>query len=108
MISTNCRTIFPSVRTLLLSLLLLAALPGQSQDIPPRPQQLVNDYANLLTPGEQSRLEHKLVEYNDTTSIQIAIALEVSLQGQDDFQRALDIAQGWGVGQSETDNGLLI
>mgnify|MGYP001552967510 CR=1 FL=1 len=106
----NCRMICHMARILLLSSILLSGFSGLAQDIPPRPvpPRLVNDFAALLSSAEASALERKLVAYDDTTSIQIAIITERSLNGMDDFQRALDIAQGWGVGQADTDNGVLV
>jgi uncharacterized protein len=68
----------------------------------------VNDYAGLLSRNEVVSLERKLVAYNDSTSTQIAIVIEPSLEGEDDFDRSVRIAQAWGIGQGEEDNGLLI
>ena len=103
----NCQTIFP--RLSLGLVLLLFSFPAFSQgNVPQKSRQLVNDYANLLSPGQRNRLEHKLVAYDDSTSTQIAVFTEASLNGGDAFQRSLDIAEDWGIGRSGKDNGVLI
>ena len=40
------------------------------KSVPPR---LVNDFADVLTPDQESQLESKLVAYNDSTTSQIAV-----------------------------------
>lgn len=105
----NCRMSSPMVRTLLLSTaVLLAGCSLLAQTIPDRSATLVTDNASILSFSERQRLERKLVAYNDSTSIQIAVYTEPSLNGQDDYSRALDIAEAWGIGQAETDNGILV
>lgn len=78
--------------------------------IPKRPvrQRLVNDFASLLSSEQQSRLERKLVDYNDSTSTQIVIITLTSLNGYDIDDLAQRIGAEWGVGQSATDNGIII
>lgn len=78
------------------------------QALPSKPSTLVNDYVGLLKPQERQALENKLVSFDDSTSTQIAIAIESSLQGQDAFDRSFQIAQAWGVGGQENNNGILI
>lgn len=79
-----------------------------SQDIPTKPTTLVNDFAGLLGSEEKQALENKLVAFDDSTSTQIAIVIEPSLHGQDAFDRSYQIAQEWGVGGKENNNGILI
>jgi len=76
--------------------------------IPPKPFQLVNDYARVLEANEKRTLERKLVAYNDSTSTQIAIVIDNSLQGEDIFDYSNRLAENWGIGQGEKDNGILI
>ncbi|MCB0663857.1 MAG: TPM domain-containing protein, partial [Saprospiraceae bacterium] len=75
---------------------------------PPNPPRLVNDYAGMLSAGEKQRLEDKLVAYNDSTSTQIAIVIEASLKGEDIFDYSYRIAESWGIGGGENNNGVLI
>jgi uncharacterized protein len=80
------------------------------QEIPPKPNppRLVNDFAHVLTADQVGALEQKLVAYDDSTSIQIAI---VTVQTTGDYaieDYALKILRVWGVGNKKTNNGLVI
>ena len=92
---------------MLLSLLCFPALVF-SKEIPPRPNTLVNDYAGMLDQGQKAALEQKLVAYADSTSTQIAIVLESSLEGDDVFEYSFRLAEAWGIGAKGNDNGILI
>ncbi|MEM8523251.1 MAG: TPM domain-containing protein [Bacteroidota bacterium] len=76
--------------------------------IPSKPFQLVNDYARVLQSSEKRALERKLVAYNDSTSTQIAVVIDNSLQGEDIFDYSYRLAEKWGIGQGEKNNGVLI
>jgi uncharacterized protein len=97
------------------SLLLLFYLIGflsysRAKDIPskPNPPRLVNDYAGVLSRREQGALEQKLVAYFDTTSTQIAIVIEQSLDGDDLFDYCQRLATAWGIGEKGKSNGVLL
>jgi len=83
---------------------------AQEADFPPRPNppRLVNDLADMLSPEEEQALEQKLINYNDTTSTQIAIVTLTSIGGYDANQYAAELGERWGVGSRENDNGLII
>ncbi|HEY0066227.1 MAG TPA: TPM domain-containing protein, partial [Flavisolibacter sp.] len=69
---------------LLIGLLVwIGAFAQIEKAIPPRPNppKLVNDFAGMLTPDQQTALERKLVTYNDSTSSQIAIVIVDDLKG---------------------------
>ena len=89
--------------TLLLHFTAQAQIP--KKPVPPR---LVNDFASLLSSEEANRLERKLVEYNDTTSTQIVVITLPTLNGYDVDDLAQRIGAEWGVGQSNTDNGIIV
>lgn len=74
----------------------------------PSPPRLVNDFAGMMAPGEIEALEQKLVAYNDSTSTQIAVVVERTIEGEDIFDYSLRIAEKWGIGQKEKDNGILL
>lgn len=97
------------MKSLLLLLSSLWLLNGVfAKDIPPRPQTLVSDYAGVLSAGQVSALEQKLRAYEDSTSTQIAIVIDRSLEGEDAFEYSFRLAQAWGIGQKDKDNGVLI
>ncbi|MFD2999975.1 TPM domain-containing protein [Pontibacter toksunensis] len=91
------------------SLLSFTAL-AQNSDFPPRPNppRLVNDMADMLSAEEEQALEQKLVNYNDTTSTQIAVVTLNSIGGYDANQYAAELGERWGVGTGNNDNGLVI
>lgn len=87
-----------------LPLLLLA----QDFPEPMQPARAVNDFAGMLSPKEQARLERKLRSYNDSTSSALVIVTVPSTGGMDIAQYTTQLAHQWGVGQGELDNGLVI
>ena len=98
-------------KTLFLFLLLqIYLLPLSALDFParPNPPRLVNDFTNTLTADQQSILEEKLVAFNDTTSIQIAVVILKTLDGYPLSDYAFELAQKWGIGQKESNNGVLL
>lgn len=101
---------FPMVRKLLPFLGLLLVFSLSAKDIPqrPRPAKLVNDFAGILSPAEAARLEKKLTAFDDSTSNQIAIVIEKSLEGDDLFDYSYRLASEWGIGNENRDNGVLI
>ena len=84
--------------------------PVSALDFParPNPPHLVNDFTNTLTTDQQRILEEKLVAFNDTTSIQIAVVILKTLDGYPPSDYAFELAQKWGIGQKETNNGVLL
>ncbi|MBK7869667.1 MAG: TPM domain-containing protein [Saprospiraceae bacterium] len=115
----SCRTKFHIQKTfnklrfsryILAGMLLLLTLPIAAKEIPPKPNppRLVNDFARMLSASEVDALERKLVAYNDSTSTQIAIVTERTLEGDDDFDYALRIYNTWNIGQQDKNNGVLI
>jgi uncharacterized protein len=79
-----------------------------AKDIPARSTKLVNDYAGVLSNEEQQALEQKLVAYFDSTSTQIAVVIENSLEGDDLFDYSQRLATAWGIGEKGKNNGILI
>ncbi|MCB9081737.1 MAG: TPM domain-containing protein [Lewinellaceae bacterium] len=96
-----------AVFSLLITLLAFAPA-GQAKEIPPRSATLVTDYAGLLSVAERQALEQKLVAYDDSTSTQIAIIIDRSLEGEDIFDYSFRLAQAWEIGTEGKDNGILL
>ena len=98
------------MKKLLFSFLVLICLISAGQDIPapPNPPRLVNDFAHVLTADQISDLETKLVAYDDTTSIQIAVITIQTTGDYDIADYALKILRDWKVGNKKTTNGLVI
>ena len=99
-----------SIVLLSVSLLLTLGKSGYGQTVPPKPDppRLVNDLAHVMTADQVESLERKLVAYDDSTSIQIAV-VTVSTIGEASIEDyALGILRTWGVGNKKTNNGLVI
>jgi uncharacterized protein len=95
---------------LILSWLLPAGLRSYAQNIPakPNPPRLVNDFAHVMTGDQTAALESKLVAYDDSTSIQIAVVTVPSIGDDAIEDYALKILRDWGVGNKKTNNGIVI
>lgn len=106
--ASNMRTLAKISAALLLSFIFF--LNTVAQDIParPSPPRLVNDFTGTLSKGQVDQLERKLVNFNNETSNQIVVVLVNSLNGYDRAQYAYAIGEGWGVGQKELDNGVVV
>ncbi|MEJ7643123.1 MAG: TPM domain-containing protein [Chryseolinea sp.] len=68
----------------------------------------VHDDAHALTTSTVEALEARLVQYEDSTSNQIAILLIPSLEGEILEDYALRVAEKWQLGQKDNDNGALL
>jgi uncharacterized protein len=95
------------LRILTLLLLVTTVLAGQ-KPLPQRTTSAVNDFAGMLTSNERGSLERKLRQYVNETSTAIVIVTENSLEGEDDFAYTNRLAQEWGIGTEDNDNGILL
>ena len=93
---------------LVVATLLLATTTAVAQfDIPPKPEieTSVYDYVSLLNSVQKKALEQKLINYADSTSTQIVVAIISSTKGEDIAMLGAKWGQTWGVGQKGKDNG---
>lgn len=95
---------------LLFFIIVLTGAVSMAQEFPvrPDPPRLVNDFAGLLSSGQQNSLENKLVNFNLRTSTQIAIVTVKSLSGYDKADYAFKLSELWGIGQKGKNNGILV
>ncbi|HYD20883.1 MAG TPA: TPM domain-containing protein [Flavipsychrobacter sp.] len=86
------------------------SLPAFAQEIPgrPSPPRLVNDFAHMLATDEVQRLEAKLVEFDNTSSVQIAIVTVARLDNYEVSDYAVKLFNKWGIGQKGKENGVLL
>jgi uncharacterized protein len=93
-----------------LALIFLLAIPflGFGQDFPAKSNRLVNDYTGTLSTVDLAKLENKLVQYDNESSVQIAIVVIKSLGGYEISDYAFELGERWGIGQAYRDNGALI
>lgn len=105
---TSFYTAFVFKKLCILTLIAFSTLTLFAKDIPTKPNQLVNDYTHTLSGGELSSLENKLRAYEDSTSTQIVVVIEQSLEGDDLFDYCQRLAENWGIGQKGKNNGVLL
>lgn len=74
----------------------------------PDPPRLVNDLANMMTPAQQEELERLLVNFDNTTSSQVAIVTVTSLNDNEVSDYAISLFNKWGIGRKGKNNGILI
>jgi uncharacterized protein len=89
------------------SFLMTMALKTFAQEFPD-PVGYVNDYADVLTNGEEKILEAILKDYEEKSTIEIAIVTITSLDGENVEEYTNQLAEKWGVGKKDEDNGLVI
>lgn len=89
---------------------LLLALVSQAAwaQMPARPDGPVADYANILTPADAATLDARLRDYNRTTGRAIIVATVPSLDGEEIEPYATRLAETWGIGGAESQNGVLL
>lgn len=100
-----------AIRGLQLLLLLTVAYicKAQAPLLPkPNPSRLVNDFTNTLTPDQKAHLEEKLVAYDDSTSVQIAVVIVNTLNDLEPVEYATRLGREWGVGNKKTNNGVVL
>ncbi|MBS1602748.1 MAG: TPM domain-containing protein [Bacteroidetes bacterium] len=89
-------------------LLPLAGLLAQDVPAKPDPPRLVNDLAHVMTADQTAALERKLVDYDDSTSVQIAIVTVPDIGDYAIEDYALKLFRTWGIGNKKNNNGVLV
>jgi uncharacterized protein len=80
----------------------------KAQTFPPKPNKLVTDGLDVLTPAQEEALEQKLVAFDKKTSTQIVIYTTNDIQGMDAGDYATMLGNNWGVGGvKEFNNGVV-
>ncbi len=93
---------------LLLSLLLvLVTSCAQSIRKAPVPDRLVNDEAQILSLSQRTDLEKTLADFSNTNGTQIVVLTQNGIK-EDLNKYCTNIAQTWGIGQADRDNGVLL
>lgn len=100
---------FSFKRILLLYLfIIIGVYYGNAKEIPTKSTLQVYDYAGILQPNEVEYLQKILKDWQDSTSIEMAVIIDKSLEDEDIFEYSLKIAQSWGIGDKSTNNGILL
>lgn len=98
----------------------LALITSYGQDLPkgityrdvipdiPNPPRLCNDLADILSPSEEDLLEQKLLDFEKTSSNELAIVTVESLGGLAAWEFANELGRKWSIGKQKKKNGVLI
>lgn len=101
----------PALRSVLWFLLLglVAASSGRAETLPPKPRQHFNDYAGLIQPQIERRLNARLEQFERETSNQFLVAIYPRMETQSSVEDyTVRIAESWGAGQKKRDNGVVL
>ena len=101
------------IRKIFIALFLLIATVGLGQiekelPVKPNPPKLVVDFTGTLAKDQQAELERKLVLFDDSTSIQVAVVIIESTGDRDIADYAVALGRAWGIGNKEFNNGILL
>ncbi|MBN2019901.1 MAG: TPM domain-containing protein [Sedimentisphaerales bacterium] len=91
----------------LISVLLIYPAVCLGETTLPMPRNYVEDYAGVVDPADEQSLNAILQELEQKTGAQYIILTVQSTSGVPIEQFAIDLAQGWRLGQKGKDNGLL-
>ncbi|MEL6303929.1 MAG: TPM domain-containing protein [Bacteroidota bacterium] len=103
---------FPKASLFAFLFLFTAQVWGQ-YPIPKKPEKIEDqtslyDYISLLPKGQSKQLERKLIQYADSTSTQIVVAIIESTEGENINYLGANWLSSWGIGRADEDNGVLI
>jgi len=96
------------VRTIVFSLLLVAASTSAAAVEFPQYTGYVNDYVGLLSQADKAKLTALLTELDKKTTAQVAVVIVGSTEPLDLESYSVGLAQEWGIGRKGKDNGVLI
>lgn len=90
--------------------LAVLALPFQvsALEVPAAPTDYVLDQAGILSESYEAQLKDRLTNLENETTGEIGVLTIDSLEGEVLEWYALEVLRGWGVGQEDLDNGVLI
>lgn len=86
----------------------LVALAPANAAVPPRPDGPVLDAAGIIPDGDEAALDARLRAYNKETGRAIVVATVASLDGQPVEDYAQQLAEAWGIGGAESEQGVLV
>ena len=80
--------------------------PAWNQNVSPlaAPTAPVNDYAGVIDDAAEAALNQKLIEFQRSSGVELAVAVVRTTGERPIFDYSLAVARGWGVGAKEDDN----
>ncbi len=74
----------------------------------PKPEGYVLDQANILSSEQEISLEEKIAEFDQSRTVEVGILTVKTLDGEDISSVTVDVANKWGVGKKDVNNGVMI
>ena len=99
---------FRAFRLLLVLLLATSGLLLFGADSLPKPTGYVNDFAHVVSPEDQNKLELFCGRVERELGVQFALVTINSLNGQPVEDYAIQLARQWGVGDKKNNQGVLL
>ncbi len=93
--------------SLILMIILLDAQSSLASDYPEF-VGYVNDYAHLLSAPQASALNQELRDFDNRTTIEVAVVTVNSIGGDSPQDYAVNLANYWGVGKRGKNNGIIL
>jgi uncharacterized protein len=75
---------------------------------PARPDGPVLDQADIFPAADEAKLDHRLTDYWKKTGNALVVVSVTSLEGQSIEDYAFGLFNQWGIGDANTDHGLLV
>jgi uncharacterized protein len=88
-------------------LLLIVGSTAAALDVP-KLRGRVNDYANMIPQDAESRIDSISRDLESSDSTQLVVLTIPSLEGEDLEGFSIRVAEQWGIGQEEHDNGVIL
>lgn len=98
-------------RRILVTLVLLFTLGGAlfAQEGLPQPRGYVNDFAGVVGSAEEQQMTRLAEALERATGAQLAVAVVESIEPYGSIEQySIALAEAWGVGSGEEDNGVLL
>jgi len=93
----------------LLAALVLWAVPLTALALAvPSLSSRVNDYANLISPAAEARIDRLLAKLEQDEGAQVAVLTIDSLEGEPLEEYSLRVAESWKLGRADQDDGALL
>ena len=88
----------------------LFATGCEKKDSIPSPTEsfYVNDFADIISAETETEMLSRAVTLNNKTTAQVVVVTVETLGGKAAADYALELGRNWGVGNSESDNGIVI
>lgn len=93
---------------LVLASVFMVALPAHAETSIPEPTGSVVDSAHILKANQVTSIEDQIAEIKKTTTHAVAVLTVDSLKGESIESYSLKVANSWGVGSAERNDGVLL